>query len=45
LGDGISATSRRLDFAECGADLKQKAGFLAQKWLKTGKKRAKLGPF
>jgi hypothetical protein len=45
LGDGISAVSHLLDFVEYGADLKQKAGFLTQKALKTAQKQAKLGPF
>jgi hypothetical protein len=45
LGGGSSSVSLVLDFVECGAELKQKAGFLAQKALKTGKKRAELGLF
>jgi hypothetical protein len=43
LGSGISAVSRLRDFDECGAELKQKAGFLSQKVLKKRLKRAKSG--
>jgi len=43
LGDGSSAVSLVLDFVECGAELKQKVGFLSQKVLKKRLKRAKSG--
>ncbi|MDR3727785.1 MAG: hypothetical protein P4K86_12160 [Terracidiphilus sp.] len=43
LGDGISATSRLRDFAECGADLKKKAGFLTKNGSKTAKNGQKMG--